>query len=135
MPFSTVSLQEAEEVIWCDAFKLFKSSHRVHVEQAFGMLINRFGILWGLCCLTSVVPQKEFQRVLYFTNHREQYGSSEADISQEEHEDAARALERCWKEAQRFRFAARSGARSDLQQSCLRRSLVRRLKDVGLTRP
>lgn len=29
-----------------DAFNFYQSSSRVHVEQAFGMLVARFGILW-----------------------------------------------------------------------------------------
>ena len=31
-----------------DAFNYFQSSHRVHVEQAFGFLKNKWGILWPL---------------------------------------------------------------------------------------
>jgi hypothetical protein len=29
-----------------DAYNLFQSSHRVHIEQAFGLLVRRFGIFW-----------------------------------------------------------------------------------------
>jgi hypothetical protein len=29
-----------------DAFNFYHSSPRMHVEQAFGMLVQRFGILW-----------------------------------------------------------------------------------------
>ena len=43
IPFSrsTASLYQ-------DGFNFFQSSHRLHVEQAFGILNNRWGILWWL---------------------------------------------------------------------------------------
>lgn len=43
-----------------NAFNFFLSSHRMHVEQAFGILKNRWGILWrpmkhNLCRVTKIV--------------------------------------------------------------------------------
>lgn len=32
--------------IFCDSLNLYKESHRIHVEQAFGMFISR----WSLSC-------------------------------------------------------------------------------------
>jgi DDE superfamily endonuclease len=46
VPFSAVQLRDVEEGLWRDSFNFFQSSLRVHVEQAFGIFVNRFGILW-----------------------------------------------------------------------------------------
>ena len=44
-PWSRSALS-AENGIFAEAFNFYHSSHRVHVEQAFGILINRWGRLW-----------------------------------------------------------------------------------------
>jgi DDE superfamily endonuclease len=44
--FFAVQLQHEEEGEWRDSVNFFQPSFRVHVEQAFGIFVNRFGILW-----------------------------------------------------------------------------------------
>ena len=41
IPFS-----RSKASIYQDGFNFFQSSHRLHVEQAFGILKNRWGIMW-----------------------------------------------------------------------------------------
>ncbi len=35
-----------EDGIYIDGFKFYHSSHPIHLEQAFGVLLQRWGILW-----------------------------------------------------------------------------------------
>lgn len=35
-----------EHGVYCDSVNFWQSSHRMHVEQALGVLVNRWGILW-----------------------------------------------------------------------------------------
>lgn len=51
-PFLKPEIEGSDHEVARDAFNFYQSSHRVHVEQAFGILIRRFGILWrtlGFC--------------------------------------------------------------------------------------
>lgn len=64
--FSAVQLRHKEDGLCRDVFKFFQSSLRVHVEQAFGISLNRFGVLWrpleydlrwsyGIVCVCALV--------------------------------------------------------------------------------
>jgi DDE superfamily endonuclease len=46
VPFFTVQLQREDEGVWRDSFNFFQSKLRLHVEQKFGMFVDRFDILW-----------------------------------------------------------------------------------------
>lgn len=43
--YYSVQIQNPEEGVWRDAFNFFQRSLRVHVKQAFGNMVSRFGIL------------------------------------------------------------------------------------------
>jgi DDE superfamily endonuclease len=45
-PWSENQVKDSEHGIARDAFNYYQRSSRVHVEQAFGILVARFGILW-----------------------------------------------------------------------------------------
>jgi DDE superfamily endonuclease len=45
-PWSEHQVKDPEHGVARDAFKYYQSSSRVHVQQAFGILFARFGILW-----------------------------------------------------------------------------------------
>jgi DDE superfamily endonuclease len=45
-PFSKTMLLVSGFQTSRDAYNFYQSCHRVHIEQAFGMLVNRFGIFW-----------------------------------------------------------------------------------------
>jgi hypothetical protein len=140
VPFSTVQLQHEDEGVWRDSFNFFQSSLRVHVEQTFGMFVNRFGILWRP--LEFDLPRASRIVSVCALLHNYIADNSRATDADDENSDyqrqfAAQAFTRWWKESLRLRAASGSGSgiRSDLEHSKLRNILVARLKDLGLTRP
>jgi DDE superfamily endonuclease len=46
VPWSKGQLLDEKDGLFRDSFNYFHSSLRIHVEQAFGMLVSRFGVLW-----------------------------------------------------------------------------------------
>jgi hypothetical protein len=50
-----VTLECVEEGVWHDAFNSFQNIYRIHVEQAFGIFVKRFCILW--CPLEFYLPR------------------------------------------------------------------------------
>lgn len=76
VPFSSVKLQDTAEGVWRDTFNFFKSSHRVHVEQTFGMLILNSLVYCGVhSILISLTPTvlyafaSSFKILFSTTNH------------------------------------------------------------------
>jgi DDE superfamily endonuclease len=138
--FSAVQLRDAEEGLWRDSFNFFQSSLCVHVEQAFGIFVKRFGILWRP--LEFDLPRAS--RIVYACALLHNYivDSSEDDEmdsvqSEAEHQYAVEAFRRWRTDSKHLRSASRSGsgARSDLQRSNMRDMLVARIEELGKLRP
>jgi hypothetical protein len=140
VPFCAVQLQHEEEGEWRDSFNYFQSSFRVHVEQAFGIFVNRFGILWRPLEFDLPKASRIVSACALLHNYIiENYNATELDAEQSDDERlcAVKAFRRWWSESQRLRAASRSGSgtRSDLERSNLRNVLVSRIKELGQTRP
>lgn len=45
----------------CDVFNYYQSSHRMYIEQAFGIMIARWGILWSPLRYSLLINAKEVQ--------------------------------------------------------------------------
>ncbi len=45
-PWPESALRNAENGIYRDAFNFYQSSLHIYLEQAFGMLVRRWGIFW-----------------------------------------------------------------------------------------
>jgi hypothetical protein len=140
VPFSAVQLRDVEEGLWRDSFNVFQSSLRVHVEPAFGIFVNRFGILWRP--LEFDLPRGSWIISACALLHNYFVDKSDDDEmdavqSEAEHQYAAQAFRRWWTDSQHLRSASRSGsgARSDLQRSNMRDMLVARVKEFGKVRP
>ena len=140
VPFSAVQLRDIEEGLWRDSFNFFQSSLRVHVEQAFGIFVNRFGILWRplefeLARAIRIVSACALLHNFILDNSDD--AEMDAVQGEAEHQYAAQAFRRWWTESQHLRSASRSGsgARSDLQRSNMREILVARVKQLGKVRP
>lgn len=144
VPFSSVQLLDSDEGTWRDSFNFFQSSLRVHVEQAFGVLVNRFGILWrpicyDLCHASRVVCSCALLHnfIIDNTNTLQEDEDAGGDISPSvtERRCTTEAFRRWWRESQTQRRGSGSGTRSDLARSTHRDLLTVRVKDLGLTRP
>jgi DDE superfamily endonuclease len=136
-PFSKRLLSEEGQQSSRDACNCFQSSHWVHVEQAFGRLVRRWGILWsplkfdlpriGIIVGAAMRLQNfcidEFAHV--------PRGSPANEIEADE------AVRRWWSDATALReiVSIRQGARSGLQCSTLRDILTEQLANIGAMRP
>jgi hypothetical protein len=121
-----------------DAYNFYQSSHRVHIEQAFGMLVRRFGIFWRPLGFDlprcGVIVGVAMRLHNWCIDHN-------AKIPQETRETRAsnkEAFSRWWDNATSLRedAGARQGQRSDLQpNSALRDALTEHLAAIGAIRP
>jgi hypothetical protein len=50
IPFSISQIHDRELGPRQDAYNFYQRSHLIHVEQSFGLLVARFGILWKTIC-------------------------------------------------------------------------------------
>jgi hypothetical protein len=117
-----------------DAYNFYHSSHRVHVEQAFG---RRWGILWS--SLRYDLPRNgvivgaamRLQNWCIDEGAQVPRGTPQSDAEVED------SFRRWWSNATALRevIASRQGTRSDLHASRLREMLVEQLADTGAMRP
>lgn len=63
IPGKSTQLSEAE-----DGFNYFQSSHRMHIEQAFGIMMARWGILWKPLCFSLARNVRVIQLAMVLHN-------------------------------------------------------------------
>jgi DDE superfamily endonuclease len=135
--FSKRLLSEEGQQSSRDAYKYFQSSHRVHVEQAFGRLVRRRGILWSPLKFDLprigiiVCVAMRLQNYCIDESAHVPRGSPANEIEVNE------AFRRWWSNATALReiVSTRQGARSDLQCNTLRDMLTEQLANIGAMRP
>lgn len=136
-PWSKSELS-GENGIYADSFNFYHSSHRIHVEQAFGVLVQRWGILWkplqyhineSLTIVSSAMRLHNFCV--------EHDGRLEVEQQIVDKEMSTEAYRTWWKSATSLRtaIAVNQGTRRDLESNELRESLTSNLKSRGITRP
>jgi hypothetical protein len=124
-----------------DAFNFYHSSLRMHVEQAFGMLVQRFGILWRKLTFSS--PKSTLMLSACFRLHNFCIDSGESPVcaallnDERRVADAAFRTWFCAAQKAREDQASRSeqGWRRDLEASGLREYMTLALRDRGMMRP
>jgi DDE superfamily endonuclease len=124
-----------------DAFNFYHSSLRMHVEQAFGMLVQRFGILWRK--LKFSLPVSTLILTVCFRLHNFCIDNGEPSLGtlfrSEERSVSEAAFGRWFRASQQAReyqtALAEQGRRRDLESSDLREGFTRGLREMGLTRP
>jgi hypothetical protein len=140
-PWTAGQLLHDEFGVSRDAFNFHHSSLRMHVEQAFGMLVQRFGILWKKLMFSlpaSLLVLSSCFRLHNFCIERGEpaacaiLGPEERSVS-----DAAfRRWFRASQQARREQFSgSRQGQRRDLESNHLRDYLTRGLGEIGAMRP
>jgi DDE superfamily endonuclease len=118
------------------AFNFYQSSHRVHVEQAFGLLVRRLGILWRP--MRFDLPRVPLIVAACMRLHNWCLDKSGLTWSESgADEDASEmAFKNWWSNAAELReiSSSQQGSRSD-QTSTLRDNLRFHLDCAGLMRP
>lgn len=139
VPWSKSALQCDEKGLFRDSFNFFHSSLRIHVEQAFGILVRRWGILWrpiSFSIADSLPIVSVCMRLHNFVIEND--GHSFSYLSSFE-ESLATEAAKVWIQNTRIlydRFQPRSqGRRSDLLTSTMRDLMTDELQIKGITRP
>ena len=124
-----------------DAFNFFHSSLRMHIKQDFGMLVQRFGILWRK--LSFSLPTNNSALSACFRLHNFCVDSGESPVGTvlltENRRVADAAFRRWFCAAQKARddqaSGSRQGRRRDLESSNLREQLTLDIHEMGIMRP
>ena len=115
----------------------------MHVEQAFGMLVGRFGILWRPLCFSLETNTKIVLAAMLLHNFCLDHStrSEPETMTQSEKQQHATSF-RTWYNESRANIAARHEISSAvtygdraMQKSTPRREMVHMLRSLGLTRP
>jgi DDE superfamily endonuclease len=119
-----------------DSFNFFHSSTRMHVEQAFGILLARFGILWKpLCFQVSKVPViLTYCMALHNFCLENQSPPIQMSITALERERTDAAFAAWWRIRSDGIIDYVQGRRRDLETCDIRQALTEELKEVGLMR-
>jgi len=129
-----------EDGIYADGFNFYHSSHRMHVEQAFGVLVKRWGLLWKPLQyhITEVLPiLSAAMRVHNFCIENDGAAYLKQNLNLFEEESQQEAFKEWWRIGVDVRpgGSASRGARRDREENDLRQLLTQSLKDRGITRP
>jgi hypothetical protein len=138
-PWSKGQLMDGEEGLFRDSFNYFHSSLRIHVEQSFGMLVARFGILWRPLrfSITRVGPIISSCMKLHNFCIAHGLPPTRLSMTHDERRVSDAAFRRWWSAAAASRDNPRGGQgrRSDLKESWTRKELTKHLSDHSITRP
>ncbi len=145
-PWTKSALTDPEEGVYRDAFNFYHSSKRMAVEQAFGILFNRWGILWRPLSYKLVDSLPIISAVMRLHNFCVDRGDIARCLppSAISHERAARydvdadaAFTTWWAASAKLgrEFRQQGGRRRDLEEETLRGLLTDALKQRGVTRP
>lgn len=115
-----------------DCFNYWLSSARVHIEQAFGVLVGRWGILWRSLRVSvdkasqiALVCCKLHNFIIERTQSCNMASNDPSDVTG--HEMEVHLQDECVPDEQ--------GRRRDLERSDLRELLTNNLKEMGMKRP
>jgi DDE superfamily endonuclease len=116
-----------------NAFNFFHSSFRMHVEQVFGQINSRFGILWRpLNFSLSKIP-KIVLTTLLLHNFCIDERDAQVPVDAIQQTKIATDFHEWWIECSAHN--ASQGTRRDLEVSRTRNSLTRLLRNLGASRP
>jgi hypothetical protein len=138
-PWAKSQLLDEEEGIWRDSFNYFHSSLRMHVEQAFGILVARFGILWRPLKFSLFRVGPILSACMRLHNYCIDSGVQpvRASMSADEQAVSDAAFRRWWAVASAVRDdnGEGQGRRSDLCESDMRQHLSSVLSEKNIIRP
>ena len=129
-----------ESGVFADSFNFYHSSHRIHVEQAFGVFVQRSGLFWKpvqyhINDVLSIVSAA--MRLHNFCIDNDGISSMNQQRTLFENEMEQEAFRSWWRSASSLRSEAsfNQGSRRDLEGNNLRLFLTNNLQERGITRP
>jgi DDE superfamily endonuclease len=134
-PWSKGQLLDERQGLWRDRFNYL----RIHVEQGFGMLVSRFGILWKPMRFNFTRVAEIVAACMRLHNYCIDMGipNTSASMTPNERAVSDAAFHRWWSmtTAQRDDLGDGQGRRSDLHTSDMRQELTNHLAERCVTRP
>ena len=127
--------------IFADSFNFYHSSHRIHVEQAFGVLVQRWGLLWKPLQyhISEVLPIiSAAMRLHNFCIEQDGESYLRRSTSFIRTGDGAGSISRMVDriaEDLRSTTDSNQGTRRDVEASDLRQALTESLKERSIMRP
>lgn len=119
-----------------DAFNFHLSSLRIHIEQAFGMLVNRWGILWRPLRCRLKNASKIFICCAKLHNFSVDNNEGLLYLSIKSRKRQREKVKKWWTEMNSaYREFCRQGKRRDLEMSAKRMELTDLLAKRGICRP
>jgi DDE superfamily endonuclease len=140
-PWTAAQLLDDEFGVSRDAFNFYHSSLRMHVEQAFGMLVQRFDIPWRKLMFSLPANVLVLSSCLCLHNFCIEHGEAVtgAVLGPEERSVSDAAFQRWFRASQQARLGQLSSSqqsrRRNLESSHLRDNLTRGLHEMGIMRP
>lgn len=139
-PWPNNTLTDDEDGIFKDSFNFYQSSCRIHVEQAFGMLVKRWVIFWrpinfGICDSLPIVSTA--MRLHNYAIDQGEPICVRGSFTVFEQILTANAFRTWWCAAKTLRasFTNEAGRRRELEMSDLRTMLTADLRRAGVCRP
>lgn len=140
-PLSTLMYLDENDGVYRDALNFYHISHRIHVEQAFEIFFQHWGLFKKLieCHIDRILPiVSAAMRLHNFANdQRENIRCSASNNLTDERRSRA-AISAWWQSAtasgaEGIEF--NRGHRIDIETSYLRAALTQKLNERGITRP
>jgi hypothetical protein len=140
-PWTAGQLLDDEFGVSREAYNFYRSNLRMHVEQAFGILVQRFVTLWRklMCSLPAkvLVLSACFRLHNFCIEHGE--ATTGAVLGPQERSVSDAAFQQWFRASQQARHGQLSGSQQDLcrdlQSSKLRDNLTRGIREIGMMRP
>lgn len=127
-----------ENGVYCDAFNYWLSSYRMNLEQAFGVLLNRWCILERLLSFNipvSLLIFTVFLRLHKFSIQEDGIQRIDEFEQSDESESAAYNFKNCWNNSPSlWKDRLNSRNRHHLEVYAIRHALKNCLRDRGLTK-
>jgi hypothetical protein len=138
-PWSKGQLMDGEEGLFRDSFNYFHSSLRIHVEQNFGMLDARFGIIWRPLRFNITRVGPIISSCMKLHNFYIAHGlpPTRLSMTHDERRVSDAAFRRWWSAAAASRGNPRGGQgrTSNLKESWTQKELTKHLSEHSITRP
>eukprot|EP00171_Calliarthron_tuberculosum_P002445 IDg2445t1 len=138
-PWSASALRDEDDGLYRDAFNYYHSSYRIHVEQAFGMLVRRWGVLWKPLSYRLVDSLPILSVCMRLHNFAVDEDGIQAtaisDFERVASENATRSWLNSSQDLLRSITESGQGRRTDLLVSSIREQLTNQLKQHGIVRP
>jgi len=117
---------------WRDSYNYFQSSCRVHIEQAFGIMVWRWVVFWRPLRVPFLKRPSLIRACFKFHNHCRRYACAEEALAPFEMDGVGGSVYFC--ESDRAQPGER-GRRRDFERSHLRGRMTDRLEELGVLRP